>query len=612
MSDEFGHTTNAPNAQKCTKDNWEDTAKHAADSQAANDMLYCDGTYWKRATRAAILALLSGQAGADFSMNTNKLTSVKDPTTNQDAATKKYVDDHAADVDAHGEPTITTDDGVATGDDQALNILGGEGISTSGTGSTVTIAGEDASITNKGIVQLDDTAGGVNGEVSKAVTPNVVYDHAVATTGIHGVATGTIASVSTANKTIYVDLAATGAADGTSWTDAFTTIQAAVDSMEDIIIHAYTISVRAGTKKTGTADQNEANKLHDADGGFASGDVGKAVFNITDGTWGRVAAFVDSGELTLDADSFPDGDEDYVIIGTPYRETVYLNSNPTVNPAHVIIGSLVIQAENYFGGDCEANAVQGKIVDTGAFANVQLGDRVYLLQISATKAADYDLCTVTSLIDNDSIGTDSTKTPTYTDANNKWRYTIVRTEISGSDDGTDGGTARSYCNYLRGIDNVTVNGFYMTFSDSTVVYCGQSRRIIFQYCIFENCDYGFAIAEASTDVRLYYSYMANTALYSMSIAKLVYCAVQWSAFEDYIWVYQNSTVFAHQNIHFGSAYAYKVEDNSAVWCRYSTITNGVTTGFYARYNSVIRDDINTNNAITPEDPAVTSEGAYIS
>lgn len=145
MANEFGHTTNAPNAQKCTKDNWEDTAKHAADSQAANDMLYCDGTYWKRATRAAILALLSGQAGADFSMNTNKLTSVKDPTAAQDAATKKYIDDHAADADAHGEPTITTDDGVVTADDKAFSVVGGAGIDTSGATSVVTVVQAAAS-----------------------------------------------------------------------------------------------------------------------------------------------------------------------------------------------------------------------------------------------------------------------------------------------------------------------------------------------------------------------------------------------------------------------------------------------------------------------------------
>jgi len=46
-------------------------------------------------TGAQIMAILTGQAGADFSMNTHKITNVVDPAANQDAATKKYVDDAA-------------------------------------------------------------------------------------------------------------------------------------------------------------------------------------------------------------------------------------------------------------------------------------------------------------------------------------------------------------------------------------------------------------------------------------------------------------------------------------------------------------------------------------
>ena len=45
-------------------------------------------------TGTELMVLLSGQAGADFSMNSNKITSVTDPVANQDAATKKYVDDN--------------------------------------------------------------------------------------------------------------------------------------------------------------------------------------------------------------------------------------------------------------------------------------------------------------------------------------------------------------------------------------------------------------------------------------------------------------------------------------------------------------------------------------
>jgi hypothetical protein len=46
---------------------------------------------------------------------------------------------------------------------------------------------------------------------------------------------------------VYVDSAATGAADGTSWTDAFTTIQAAITSLPTVLEHAVTIYVRKGS-----------------------------------------------------------------------------------------------------------------------------------------------------------------------------------------------------------------------------------------------------------------------------------------------------------------------------------------------------------------------------
>ncbi len=84
-------------------------------------------------------------------------------------------------------------------------------------------------------------------------------------------------------------------------------------------------------KKTGTADFDAANKLHDT-GEFLSGAiwvVGRRVFNVTDGTWGWVKARDDDDTLSImdaagaDLDLFPDGDEDYVI------EPAVIKTEPT-------------------------------------------------------------------------------------------------------------------------------------------------------------------------------------------------------------------------------------------------------------------------------------------
>lgn len=83
-------------------------------------------------TAAEVLAILSGQATADFALNTHKITGVVNPTAAQDAATKAYVDSvaqglHPLDSDVvcastenlslTGEQTI---DGVSTSTSRVL------------------------------------------------------------------------------------------------------------------------------------------------------------------------------------------------------------------------------------------------------------------------------------------------------------------------------------------------------------------------------------------------------------------------------------------------------------------------------------------------------------
>ena len=69
---------------------------------------------------------------------------------------------------------------------------------------------------------------------------------------------------------------------------------------------------KSGIWVSGAADATEANKLHDADGGFVTNMKYARVHNTTDNTWTYVSAFVDSGELTLTDDIFVSG-ENYEI-----------------------------------------------------------------------------------------------------------------------------------------------------------------------------------------------------------------------------------------------------------------------------------------------------------
>ncbi len=74
--------------------------------------------------------------------------------------------------------SVNTDSGTLTPSGHGLAILGGEGMNVTHSGTTITVTGEDATATNKGIVELATNAEAEAGtDATRAVTPAALEAH---------------------------------------------------------------------------------------------------------------------------------------------------------------------------------------------------------------------------------------------------------------------------------------------------------------------------------------------------------------------------------------------------------------------------------------------------
>ena len=100
--------------------------------------------------------------GIDTSVTNNTITIAGEDASTSNKGVASFNSDDFNTTNGHVEledtvvKTVTTDSGALTPSSHGLSILGGEGIDVTHAGTSITVAGEDASTTNKGVASFAD------------------------------------------------------------------------------------------------------------------------------------------------------------------------------------------------------------------------------------------------------------------------------------------------------------------------------------------------------------------------------------------------------------------------------------------------------------------------
>lgn len=113
----------------------------------------------------------------------------------------------------------------------------------------------------------------------------------------------------------------------------------------------------AGLGMTGRADSSGTNELRDSSQPFTTNLLGAIVVNTKDNTIANVIGFVSSNTLTLDADIFPAGDEDYAIYNSDNNQgcALYIKSGTPVSLKVLTVGGDIIKFKSC--GDANASMI---------------------------------------------------------------------------------------------------------------------------------------------------------------------------------------------------------------------------------------------------------------
>ena len=105
---------------------------------------------------------ISGGEGIDTAVTNNTITISGEDASTSNKGVASFNSDDFNTTSGHVEledtvvKTVTTDSGALTPSGHGLSILGGEGIDVTHAGTSITVAGEDASISNKGVASFAD------------------------------------------------------------------------------------------------------------------------------------------------------------------------------------------------------------------------------------------------------------------------------------------------------------------------------------------------------------------------------------------------------------------------------------------------------------------------
>jgi len=100
--------------------------------------------------------------GINTTVTDNTITIAGEDASTSNKGVASFNSDDFNTTDGHVEledtvvKTVTTDSGALTPSSHSLSILGGEGIDVTHTGTSITVAGEDATTTNKGVASFAD------------------------------------------------------------------------------------------------------------------------------------------------------------------------------------------------------------------------------------------------------------------------------------------------------------------------------------------------------------------------------------------------------------------------------------------------------------------------